>query len=392
MKIKNISAEEVIDLVPNELLDRLTTETGVDYSVKKLHGKVIFKLFLYALLNSKTISLRILEAIYNSEKFKNLFNISNDIIKHSGIGFRLSTINYHYFKNIFNHLVNSHQVDEIIFADKRINIRKIDSTILTLSSKLLQVGLDNNPETKTLKFGVEINQGIPVNIMFFKGQKYLSEDNALPELIKNETIKKCLNIAIFDRGVQRKQSFVDFNKKHIYFISRLSAQKYVVMQDLPLTKTETPALTLISDQIVKFSCKKETIKQTFRVIMGRSKKTNQIISFITNIDFLTADEIVELYRSRWEVETFFKFIKQELNFKHLLSRTENGIKVVMYLTMIAAILLTIYKKVNKVIGWAVAKIKFLDELESGIMHSWHLEMSPVFSRQKEQFYANLRGP
>lgn len=50
------------------------TEIRVNYSVQKLHGKKIFKLFLYAFLNSKTISLRILKAIYQSEKFKNFFS------------------------------------------------------------------------------------------------------------------------------------------------------------------------------------------------------------------------------------------------------------------------------------------------------------------------------
>jgi len=392
MKNIYINAEEIINLIPDELLDKLTTETRVDYSVKKLQGKVIFKLFLYALLSNKTISLRILEAIYNSEKFKNLFNIPRKSIKHSGVGMRLSAINYQYFENIFSYLIYSNKVDEIFFANKRVNISKIDSTIVTLSSKLLKIGLDNASGVKSLKYGVEINQGIPVNIIFFKEQKYFSEDNALPELIKQKTIKNGLNIAIFDRGVRKRQNFIDFHNQQIYFISRINDQKYKVIQELPLLKHDTPSLTLISDQIVKFSNANETIKQTFRVITGKNKETNQKISFITNVYFLTADEIANLYRSRWEIETFFKFIKQELNFKHLLSRTENGIKVVMYLTMITAILLTIYKKLNKIIGWAVAKIKFLDELESEIMHGWHNEMSLVFSVKSRQFCPNLRGP
>ena len=46
----------------------------------------------------------------------------------------------------------------------------------------------------------------------------------------------------------------------------------------------------------------------------------------------------------------FKFIKQHLNFSHLLNRTENGIKVVMYVTMTAAILLAHYKKQKRIKG------------------------------------------
>lgn len=382
-KPKSLKAEEIIGLVSDELLDRLTIETKVDYSVQKLHGKTVFKLFLYAFLNSKTISLRILEAIYKSEKFKNLFTIPRGRIKHSGIGMRLAKINYQYFENIFIHLIRSHKLDAILFAGKKILVSKIDSTIVILSSKLLKTGMDDNPGKKSLKFTVEINQGIPVNLILFKEQKYLSEDNALPEIIKQRTVKKSLNIAIFDRGIQRKQSFVDFQNQNIYFISRVSTQKIVAVKDLPLQKNDTESLIIISDKMVRFGSNEGmragAANTEFRVIAGKSKKDNKIISFITNVNFLTACEIADLYKSRWEIETFFKFIKQELNFKHLLSRTENGIKVVMYLTMIAAILLTVYKKVNNIIGWAAAKIYFMDELESDIMREWHSEMNPVFN-------------
>lgn len=382
-KTRTITAEEIIGLVPDELLDRLTIETNVDYSVQKLYGKTVFKLFLYAFLNSKTISLRILEAIYESEKFKNLFNVPHGAIKHSGIGMRLAKIKYQYFENIFLHLIHSPKLDAILFAGKKILASKIDSTIVVLSSKLLKVGMDDNPGKKSLKFTVEITQGIPVNLILFKEQKYLSEDNSMPEIIKQKTIKKSLNIAIFDRGIQRKQSFVDFKNQNIYFISRVSTQKIVMVKNLPLKTSDTKSLTIISDKMAKFASgegmESQAADTEFRVVTGKSKQDGKTISFITNVNFLTACEIADLYRSRWEIETFFKFIKQELNFKHLLSHTENGIKVVMYLTMIAAILLTIYKKVNNIIGWAVSKIYFMDELESGIMREWHFEMNPVFS-------------
>ena len=62
-----------------------------------------------------------------------------------------------------------------------------------------------------------------------------------------------------------------------------------------------------------------------------------------NADY-SATEIAELYKRRWEIEVFFKFIKQHLDFSHLLSRNENGMKVEMYMTLITAILLIVHKK------------------------------------------------
>lgn len=71
-----------------------------------------------------------------------------------------------------------------------------------------------------------------------------------------------------------------------------------------------------------------------------------------------------MYRKRWEIEVFFKFIKQHLNFNHLLSRNENGMKVEMYMTLIATILLIVYKKENKLSGLKITKLKLALELES----------------------------
>lgn len=393
-QLTNISVEQIISIIPDELLDQLSLQGKVDYSVKKLTGKIIFKLLLYSLLSAKHISLRIIEAIYNSDKFKNLFNLPSGKIKHSGLGFRISTINYSYFENIFKKLIQSPEVNEIIFANKKVLARKIDSTIVNLSSKLLKVGMDDNPGKKTLKFSVEINQGIPVNIMLFKDQKYLTESNALPEMIHQKSCKNGLNIAIFDRGVSSKKTFAGFNQAKIYFISRTTNHKLEVLEDLPLTEKTTASLNIISHQRIKFSRLPSATKvedNIFYAITGLRKETAEKIVFITNVDFLSVAEITDLYRSRWEIETFFKFIKQELNFKHLLSRTENGIKVVMYMTMITAILLTIYKKTNNIIGWAVAKIKFINELEKDMMNNWHTEMTPAFV-ENHPLLANVGGP
>ena len=64
---------------------------------------------------------------------------------------------------------------------------------------------------------------------------------------------------------------------------------------------------------------------------------------------------------------FFKFLKQELNFSHLINRSENGIKVILYATMTAAILLLAYKELNGLKGYKIMKQKFLNDLEKSLM-------------------------
>ena len=90
------------------------------------------------------------------------------------------------------------------------------------------------------------------------------------------------------------------------------------------------------------------------------------ILLITNCLELTAQTITQIYRRRWDIEVFFRFIKQELNFSHFLSMNENGIQIVMYMTMITAMLVMIYKRENN-IGYTTAVRRMGIELENLIM-------------------------
>ncbi len=77
-------------------------------------------------------------------------------------------------------------------------------------------------------------------------------------------------------------------------------------------------------------------------------------------------EIIDIYAKRWDIEVFFRFIKQELNFSHFLSTNKNGIKIVLYVTLILAILILVYKKLNN-IGYKTAVRRFRIELDEIIM-------------------------
>ena len=103
------------------------------------------------------------------------------------------------------------------------------------------------------------------------------------------------------------------------------------------------------------------------MIKGTIDDSGEKIYFITNILDEDAYLIAAWYRQRWEIEVFFKFIKQHLNVKHLVSRDENGMKVMIYMTMILAILIIAYKKLNKIKGYKIAKLRFELELENEII-------------------------
>jgi len=74
------------------------------------------------------------------------------------------------------------------------------------------------------------------------------------------------------------------------------------------------------------------------------KEDNKQLSFITNDMKRSAEEIAALYKQRWQIELFFKWMKQNLKIKRLVGQSENAVKTQIIIAMIAYLLL---KLVNK---------------------------------------------
>ena len=365
--------QKVLSLIPSKLLEELALETEVDVFTKKLQGEVIFKLLLHCIVSHKDNSLRTMESAYETLIFRIINSkYQQSSIRFSSISTRLSVINPAYFEKLFESCIRLYKNE--LGSEKKAIIR-FDSTIVALSTKLLNVGYQikggDAENFRQLKFTVGYTD-IPEIVHFYTDQKYNSENAALRETIIKESENNLDSIKIFDRGITARSTYDLFTNKGILFVSRVNVKaKHDKIKGNQIQNTipeETATLKIISDDWCQFYGEAGIkSKHLFRKIEAIRLEDNEPISFITNIENLTAIDITELYKRRWDIEDFFKFIKQLLNFKHLISRNENGIKVVLYVTMIASILLTAYKKFNHLDGFKIPKQKFSNELENEIV-------------------------
>lgn len=149
------------------------------------------------------------------------------------------------------------------------------------------------------------------------------------------------------------------------FVTRLNNYtRYQIIKELEITENETDRLIIEQDlEVILFDKRNKKTETFLRLIIAKEKENGEIFYFLSNSKELESKEIADIYKQRWEIEVFFKFIKQNLNFSHLMSRNTNGIKVVMYMTLITAILLTVYKKLKNLKGYKIPKQKFANELE-----------------------------
>jgi IS4 transposase len=84
--------------------------------------------------------------------------------------------------------------------------------------------------------------------------------------------------------------------------------------------------------------------QTLRRIKYYDEKTEKTLNFLTNNFTIPAQTVADLYRNRWQVELFFKWIKQNLRIKAFFGTTENAVKTQIWIAISAYVLIAIIKK------------------------------------------------
>jgi transposase len=383
-KDHKIALKQVLEFIPEALLSHLSSSTKVDHYSKVLHGKKMFYLLLFCIFDNEKLSQRTLEDTFNSSGFKALFGLGEDEkVRRSSISERLSKIDSHYFKEIYEQMyarfAELYSKTEI----EKYNLIRVDSTIVTDACSKLKEGIDQKSGKKLVKFSFSFDGVLPSDVEVFTGQKYSSEETALPEAILKQVKKEEHhgNIYVIDRGLQSTRVMKDFDEKLVKFIIRSKENRKFEESESFLDEEKSQkwdGWEVVKDSKVKLYTGKpihnkrgnlhyreEKIETYFRLVVIKNEKKDKEFWFLTNEFGLSAKEISEYYRKRWDIEVFFRFLKQELNLSHLVSLNKNGIEVMVYMTMIASMLILIYKKAND-LGYKTAKRRIAMELRDMI--------------------------
>lgn len=382
-KDHKVSVKQLLNVVPEALLSNLSLTTKVDYYTKVLHGKKMFYLLLYGIIENEKLSQRTLEDTFNDFLFKTLFDLdTTETVRRSSISERLSKIDSDYFKQIYHCVYEQFHEVYPNKDKKKYQLIHVDSSMVSEASSKLLKGIDHKNGKKSVKYSIAFDGLLPCSTEVFMQSKYSSEDIALPEVIINHVKQEThhQNIYVVDRGLQSTRTMNRFNDNRVFFIARAKEnRKYVELESLLGNDPDLDLgeLTLVKDSKVylytgkpinnkkgNVHYRKELVESPFRLIVAKTKTDSaKEFWFITNEFNLSAKQIAKAYRKRWDIEVFFRFIKQELNVSHLVSLNKNGIEVILYMTLIVAMLILIYKKANN-IGYKTAKRRFKMELRN----------------------------
>lgn len=360
---------QIFNSVPTSLLEQIGIATKVDYNVSRLYGDRMFKLLVYAMIRSEKISTRILAQLYNSAFFSAFSGKGGHQTRHSSLADRLRSMKAEYFEQIF-HWAASHYGKTLSGKGLFKKVRRFDSTMVAISSALVSWGMRVGCPPKKgfpkvqLKFTLEMYADLPVGVRSFFDQAHLSEEKALKEAILSAGIKPG-DIVVFDNGLKSRLTFKTFDQQGIYFVSRGAVNsKYQVLEDHRKIKNrKADGLRFLQDsKVYLYTDGAKQVEHPFRLIEVEDIQTGERIIFVTNIWNLSAMDVARAYKFRWDIEVFFRFVKQHLGIKHLISRSENGVKIQLYTALITAIFLLVFKITNKLSSYAIAKLKFEDDL------------------------------
>ncbi len=306
-----------------------------DRHIRKLKTVQLFELLIHAEMQTYR-SLDEISNSLNNEELSQMIRLES--ISSSTISRRLRVLPLEITQILFN-CITSQVGREMGFHSIRQQLGSlylIDST--TISLCLSQYAW---AEFRKTKGGVKVHlrlkfdgESTPDKVIVTPARP--ADKTQMDQLVVDE--EGALNV--FDRGYVDYKKWDDYCKNGIRFTSRLKDNAIIeVLEEFPI-KAGSP---IKKDQKVRLG--KAGLNQMtheVRLVMTEDLEGKPII-IVTNDFNLSAEEISDIYRYRWKIELFFKWIKQHLQIKHLFSKGKLGVENQIYIALITYCLLQLIK-------------------------------------------------
>lgn len=204
-------------------------------------------------------------------------------------------------------------------------------------------------DTANVKLSVGLNHGtqVPEFVALSDGQ-----ENDMIEGRKFDFPKG--SIVAFDKGYVDYQWFKSLTDKGVFFVTRLRAK---AVYRVEARRYADSSKGVRSDQLIQLSSA-HALKRgapLLRRIGYRDAATGRFYEFLTNNFQLAANTIAAIYKDRWQVELFFKAIKQNLKIHAFVGTSKNAVLTQIWIAMITYLLLAFARQSAKT-GWTVQRI------------------------------------
>lgn len=225
----------------------------------------------------------------------------------------------------------------------------VDSTTIQLFSSLVFKGVGRNPKDGGKKKG-----GLKVHMLIDALQdvgKFVKVTAAKVHDSKflNELTLNPFSMVVFDKAYNHYKLFAKWTEKQIWFVTRMKDNAvYEVEQIVSENTIPVGKAGVLKEEMVNLCYKenqkdKDVQKLSLRRITYQDDKGRMYV-FITNNMELTAQDIADIYKQRWQIELLFKKMKQNFQLHCFYGESENAIRIQIWCTLIAQLLLTVLQR------------------------------------------------
>jgi putative transposase len=154
------------------------------------------------------------------------------------------------------------------------------------------------------------------------------------------------SIGVFDKAYNDYEWFKNLGKNGIFFVTRQKSNAiYRVKQRNAVNKNKG----LTADQIIEVTTSIKTKeKMSLRRVGYKDIETGKKYYFLTNIFHLSAKTICDIYKERWQIELFFKWLKQNLKIKTFVGTSKNAVLTQIWIALSVYLILTWLKFMEKI--------------------------------------------
>lgn len=257
-----------------------------------------------------------------------------------------------FFEDVYRDLYDANRA--VLSSDSRRNgteawikrLRIIDSTTISLFSNLIFKGVGRHPKTGRKKGGIKVhtvisaNENVPCDIRFTSAA---TNDSFMlaPAMYSNG------DIVAMDRAYINYEKFEELTERNVVYVTKL--KKNLVYETLVDCMDMDPSGRMrYREQVVVF--RKGRIEHIARIVTYvdiKKGRQPRLIQLLTNDFAMSLEAIVLIYKRRWQIESLFRQIKQNFPLRYFYGESGNAIKIQIWVTLIANLLMTLLQQRQK---------------------------------------------
>ena len=340
----NTIMSELLRIFPRYEFEKLEEQYNGNYYTKYFTGWQQLIVLLFAQIGGKD-SLREIETSLNMHQSK-WYHLGLKGIKRSTLSDAMGNRSYKIFEGVFYRLLEKCQS---VTPKHRFRFKNplltLDSTVIDLCLSIFPWAVFRKRKGAIKLHYLYDHSGSLPSFMVMTDGKHHDVRVARDD--------KKLNLALLpdsilsvDRAYLDYKWLWDLNKKGVYFVTRSKGNiKYEVTGQHQLVNNKH----VVRDDVISLKGYYTSRKypESLRIVGYTDPETDKYYEFLTNNFTLAAKTIADIYKSRWQIELFFKWIKQNLKIKSFLGTTPNAVLSQVWVAMCYYLLLTYIKYQTK---------------------------------------------